>query len=96
MQVAIWLIIGFFSAWGGVVRYLVNLQRNRASWSWIGISSQIVISSFTGVIGGLLSFENGCSYYMTLVIAGVFGALGSSALRYFKRRVLGNNENDRE
>lgn len=56
------------------------------------VSSQIVISSFTGLLGGLLSFETGSSSYMTFAIAGLFGSLGSTALHYLWRRFMGNTE----
>ncbi|CNE17935.1 phage holin family protein [Yersinia nurmii] len=94
-QAITWLIIGIFSAWGGVVRYLMDMQGHRGSWSWMGIISQIIISSFTGLLGGLLSFENGSSHYMTFAIAGLFGTLGSTALSYLWRRFLGSSEKNR-
>lgn len=34
-QAITWLIIGIFSAWGGVVRYLMDMQGHRGSWSWM-------------------------------------------------------------
>lgn len=93
-QALTWLIVGGFSAWGGVVRYLMDRQGRRYNWSWMGVISQIVISSFTGVLGGLLSLENGGSDYMTFAISGLFGTLGSTALSYLWHRFMGKKNHD--
>jgi hypothetical protein len=90
-QVFTWLIIGCFSAWGGLVRYLMDTQGQPHKWSWMGVISQVIISSFTGLLGGLLSFESNASRYMTFAIAGLFGTLGSTALSYLWRRFFGQN-----
>ncbi|HDT4584610.1 TPA: holin, partial [Escherichia coli] len=51
--------------------------------------AQIVVSGFTGVIGGLISIESGFSIYMILATAGISGAMGSVALTYFWERLTG-------
>ena len=88
-QAISWLIIGAFSAWGGLVRYLIDRQQTQTMWSWLGVITQLVISSFTGLLGGLLSFESGVSSHMTFIVAGLFGALGRSALAYLWQRFFG-------
>ncbi|WP_434462184.1 phage holin family protein [Serratia plymuthica] len=81
-----WIVIGVFSTWGGLVRYLIDMHHSTHKWSWMGVISQIVISSFTGLLGGLLSFENGASHYTTYAASGLFGTMGSTALSYIWQR----------
>jgi fluoride ion exporter CrcB/FEX len=85
-QVVSWLIVGFFSAWGGLVRYLMDLHPKRRRWRWMAALSQIVISCFTGFLGGLYSFEMKNSTTMTLIIAGVCSTLGSTLLHRLWQR----------
>jgi len=83
-----WLIIGAFSTWGGLVRYIMDTQNKQTKWSWMGIICQLIVSGFTGLTGGLLSFETGASSYMTFIIAGLFGTMGSTALSYLWQRIF--------
>ncbi|MBP2856166.1 phage holin family protein [Dickeya oryzae] len=84
-----WLILLALSAWGGLVRYLIDIRQNKANWSWVNALAQIVVSGFTGVIGGLVGIESGLSIYMILATAGISGAMGSVALTYFWERLTG-------
>ncbi|MBS0054150.1 phage holin family protein [Yersinia sp. Marseille-Q3913] len=86
-----WVIIGLLSAWGGLVRYILDKDNEEDEWSWIAVMSQVVVSGFTGLIGGLFSFESGGSRYMTFAIAGLFGAMGSTALQYLWNRFFGHH-----
>ncbi|MCD4562236.1 phage holin family protein [Lelliottia nimipressuralis] len=81
-----WVIVGFFSAWGGLVRYLMDIRPGKQRWRWMAVLSQVVISCFTGFIGGLYSYEMNSSPTMTLVIAGVCSTLGSTLLRRLWQR----------
>lgn len=84
-----WLIVLALSCWGGLVRYLIDVKQNKATRSWINALAQIVVSGFTGVIGGLVSIEGGLSIYMILATAGISGTMGSVALTYFWERITG-------
>lgn len=84
-----WLIVLALSCWGGLVRYLIDVKQNKATWSWINALAQIAVSGFTGLIGGLISVESGLSLYMILVTSGISGAMGSVALTYFWERLTG-------
>ena len=84
-----WIVVLVLACWGGLVRYLIDVKQNKATWSWINALAQIAVSGFTGVIGGLVSVESGLSLYMTLAAAGVSGAMGSVALTYFWERLTG-------
>jgi hypothetical protein len=84
-----WLIVLALSCWGGLVRYLIDVKQNKATWSWINALAQIAVSGFTGLIGGLISVESGLSLYMILVTSGISGAMGSVALTYFWERMTG-------
>lgn len=84
----IWIAICFFSIWGGLVRYLIRASSQEIQLSWLGFISQIFISGFTGLLGGLLCLESGASYYMTLFLSGLFGAMGSAGLNFLLKRVF--------
>lgn len=84
-----WIVVLVLACWGGLVRYLIDVKQNKATWSWINALAQIAVSGFTGVIGGLVSVESGLSLYMILAAAGVSGAMGSVALTYFWERFTG-------
>ncbi|XGI77284.1 phage holin family protein [Klebsiella pneumoniae] len=82
-----WLALLIIAGWGGLVRFLMDVKQGKAKWSWINAFAQIVVSAFTGVIGGLISIEGGLS--MILATAGISGAMGSVALTYFWERITG-------
>ena len=84
-----WLALLIIAGWGGLVRFLMDVKQGKAKWSWINAFAQIVVSAFTGVIGGLISIEGGLSVYMILATAGISGAMGSVALTYFCERING-------
>ncbi|CAH3932275.1 drug/metabolite transporter (DMT) superfamily permease [Klebsiella pneumoniae] len=84
-----WLALLIIAGWGGLVRFLMDVKQGKAKWSWINAFAQIVVSAFTGVIGGLISIEGGLSIYMILATAGISGAMGSVALAYFWERITG-------
>ncbi|MGT3355633.1 phage holin family protein [Yersinia enterocolitica] len=86
-----WAIIGVLSAWGGLVRYILDTNNEEDEWSWAAVISQVIVSGFTGLIGGLLAFEGGISRYMTFAVAGLFGAMGNTALQYLWHRFFDNN-----
>lgn len=90
-QLLTWMFIGLVSAWGGLVRYIIDVKNDKAEWRWIGFVFQVIISGFTGMLGGLLSFEIGSSIYITCVIAGLFGAIGSGSIELIANRVLFRN-----
>lgn len=60
-----WLILLLLSAWGGFVRYLIQVKNNEAELGWLNGLGQIIVSGFTGLLGGFLSLEIGLSTYMT-------------------------------
>ncbi|ORJ50571.1 holin [Kluyvera intermedia] len=84
-----WIVLLVIAGWGGLVRYLIDIRQNKAAWSWVNALAQMVVSGFTGVIGGLISIESGLSIYMILATAGISGAMGSVALTYFWERFTG-------
>lgn len=67
----------------------MDVKSNKATWSWAAALAQIVVSSFTGLIGGIISMETGLSVNMAFVGAGLCGATGSVALTYFWERFIG-------
>lgn len=85
-HVIVWTTIGFFSFWGGLTRYIIDYKRYRFNWSWYEALCQVVISGFTGALGGLISFEAGVSLNMTFIMSGVSSAMGTVALRIIARK----------
>ena len=95
-QVSIsWVIVGGFSAWGGLVRYLMDNRGPRLRWRWMAALSQVIISGFTGFLGGLYGIEHGNSPLMTLIIVGICSTLGSTLLHWAWRRILPSQEGER-
>jgi fluoride ion exporter CrcB/FEX len=87
-QAVSWLIVGFFSAWGGLVRYLMDIRPAGQRWCWMAAISQVTISCFTGFLGGFYGYEQHNSVLMTLVLAGICSTLGGSLLRWLWLRIL--------
>lgn len=83
-----WSLIGFFCAWGGVVGYLINMQEKNEKLDIVNIIIQVVISTFTGILGGILSFEYGASTNMTFVISGLFSAMGAPSIKILWSRFI--------
>ncbi|QHM72434.1 phage holin family protein [Mixta intestinalis] len=85
-----WMVVGFFSAWSGVVRYLMDHPTGK--WSCAGMISQVVISGFTGFLGGFYAYEYNYSGVMTIAMAGVSGTFGGSLLRWLWLRFIRQGE----
>lgn len=83
-----WVMVGFFSAWGGLVRYLMDNREPGLRGHWMAMISQVIISGFTGFLGGLYGLEHGNSPMMTLIMAGVCSTLGSTLLHWVWNRIL--------
>ena len=49
---------------------------------------EIIISCFTGFIGGLLSMEYDASHYIALVVAGLLGSMGGTRLKLLYQKVF--------
>ncbi len=84
-----WLLLLLISIWGGVVRYIIDIKTKNRPWNWLSALMQILISGFTGLLGGLLSIDLNQSLYLTLFTTGVCGAMGSIVLSYFWQRLIG-------
>lgn len=84
-----WVCIAAISIWGGVVRYILDMQQNKTAWNWAAATAQVIVSGFTGVLGGLICIQSGASIYITLAGSGMSGAMGSIALMYFWQRFSG-------
>lgn len=85
-QVFSWLIVGGFSAWGGIVRYLMEKKTSGKKFSWHDVLNQVVISGFTGFLAGVYGYEEGYSEFMTMVFSGLGGALGGRLLDLLWKR----------
>lgn len=90
-----WIVVGAFSTWGGVVRYLMENKSSGRIFSRHEALSQVVISGFTGFLAGLYGYEQGYSEFMVMVFSGLCGVFGSHLLDLLWKRVsrLLGNEN---
>jgi len=84
-----WMIVIGLASWGGIVKYLTDIKTSNTRFSVIGAIGQVIISGFTGFIGGLIGLELGLTVRMTYILAGMSGAMGSIALTYFWNRITG-------
>lgn len=87
-DVLLWCLIGLFSAWGGATRYILNTEKKKSKRRWIAMIFEIIISCFTGFIGGLLAMEYGSSDYIALVVAGLLGSMGGTGLKLLYQKVF--------
>ena len=88
-----WAIVAGIACWGGLVRYVIDLKQSKATWSWVNAILQVVVSGFTGIIGGLVSVESSLSLHMVFAVAGISGSMGSIALTFFWERITGVKNN---
>lgn len=81
-----WLVVGGFSAWGGIVRYLMENRASGKAFSWHEVLSQVVIYGFTGFLAGVYGYEQGYSEFMVMVFSGLGGSLGGHLLDLLWKR----------
>lgn len=81
-----WLIVGIFAAWSGIVRYLIDQKTSGHPLSLTDVLAQIVISAFTGFIGGLYGYEQGYSDFMTMIFSALGGFFGGQLLEWLWSR----------
>lgn len=91
-HIFLWVGVGIFSLWGGMVRYLMDWSHTKQRCSWSDIATQIVISGFTGFLGGIYCYEQHYSELMTLVVAGISAASGGNLLNMLWKRFLHKRE----
>lgn len=85
----LWSTVGLFSLWGGIVRYLISHQKRKKQWSWQQILIQLVISGFTGFLGGFYCYEQNYGPFMIIAISGLSSWLGSSLLSWLWQNLVG-------
>lgn len=83
-----WVFALLFSLWGGFVRYLMDRKTVNSRFSKAAVIKQVIISVFTGYLGGLYSFEYKQSIYLALITVGLSSTLGSTLLRLFWARFI--------
>lgn len=89
---AAWGVIFAISLYGGLARYIIDNKRNGYRWSWLGAIMQMMVSGFSGLMGGLISVELNASFYYTVFAAGMCGAMGSFALDFFWSKFSGGKK----
>ncbi|MGC6062005.1 phage holin family protein [Enterobacter kobei] len=79
---SLWINIGLFSVWGGVVRFLMKIRgRRRKKW-FMPLLSQLIVSGFAGFLSGVYAMEHGSSYNMIMLTAAASSTLGGTLLRH--------------
>ncbi|MEI9600611.1 phage holin family protein [Moellerella wisconsensis] len=87
-----WGVIFAISLYGGLARYIIENKRNGYRWSWLGAVMQMMVSGFSGIMGGVLSVELNASFYYTVFAAGMCGAMGSLALDFLWAKYSGGRK----
>jgi|GEM_PF-5375655 len=64
------------------------MQEKNEELNLLKVITQVVISTFTGILGGFVSFEYGASSYMTFVISGLFSTMGASSIKLLWSRLI--------
>ncbi len=88
-----WVVILTIACWGGIVRYIIDTKKRQAIWRWTELLAQMIVSGFTGVMGGLLASGANISTYEIFAISGIFGSMGSLGLSYMWERLTGDKSN---
>lgn len=84
-----WFYILILAGWGGIVRYILDVREGVISKNLCTCLTQIIISTFVGVVAGLLAQRLNATAYTTLAITGITSAMGATALSYFWLRLTG-------
>ena len=82
-----WIYIILFGAWGGLVRYLLDVKSGQSGRNLFAALAQIIVSGFTGVLAGLMSQSLGTVFHTSLAVSGVSGAMGVVALNYYWKKI---------
>lgn len=72
---------------GGVAKYLADVQEKKSPFTWAGIFIQSVISAFTGSIATLYMMDQGFSEFLVLIGSGLFGFGGVAVLQLVMRKL---------
>ncbi|WP_350142809.1 phage holin family protein [Klebsiella michiganensis] len=78
----------FISLWSGVVTYIIHLLESHEKPSLLLLLFQMVISCFTGFLGGLIALGYQLSLPLTFCSAGIAGTLGIALLRPLQSKLL--------
>ncbi|PMY33055.1 MULTISPECIES: phage holin family protein [Pseudomonas] len=76
------------SIWSGIVAYIIHIRDTHEKASCALLISQIFVSCFTGILGGLLALDNHLSIPITFSIAGISGTLGIALLKALQKKLL--------
>ncbi|EWG65500.1 hypothetical protein P349_04927 [Enterobacter sp. DC4] len=84
------LCAGLFliSLWSGVVAYIIHLRDSHEKPSLLLLLSQVIVSCFTGFLGGLIAMDHRLSFPLTFCVSGLSGTLGIALLRALQKKLL--------
>lgn len=81
-----------FSVWGGLVRYLLEVKHGQIQRSFFNAFSQLITSSFIGLLIGILSSGAGNLFHITVFTSGIAGAMGVVAINVYWAKLTGKKE----
>jgi hypothetical protein len=84
----VYICVAVMSLWSGLVYYLLNVKEGTVKSNFAIFLCQVFVSSFSAVLGGLISIEYEMSLSMTLCATGVSGSLGIELLKILQRKLL--------
>lgn len=74
--------------WSGVVAYILRLQQEHIKPSCLRMLAQVVLSCFTGFIGGLIALDEKLSVPLIFCVAGLAGASGTALLHILQQKLM--------
>ncbi len=76
-----YLWVGIISVWGGIVSFVGKLNSGQARvFNITELIGEVVTSGFAGLLTYLMCEASGVSPYITAVLVGISGHMGSRAL----------------
>lgn len=75
------LVLAF---WGGAVKYLQEIKKGEAKFTWLGLTTELLTSGFTGACTYLLCESSEITGPTSGVLIAVSGHMGASALSTIK------------
>ena len=89
----------FLSTWGGVVNHITTLRSGRKKFQLKELISDLVVSTFAGLITFYFCRSAGISETMSAVLIAISGHMGTRAIAGFEtvyRRIIGAKESTNE
>jgi len=87
-QIVTYFGVSVLSAWGGVVKMLVQVRNGDRCFMWSDLGIQIIVSSFAGMLTYFICEASGITGYMQAAFIAISGHMGAEALRAIEEMYL--------